>query len=584
MSTPPQPDLGRDAQPDGSPSGSSRILRRPQGVRRFLTGDESTGTTRWVRFDWIILALVLLTEFLVFDQLAARQHTWVYPRWNDQIQYLTEAYTGYEYAREHGFVRGMWQALINPSAQGTLHDCLAIVVFSLVGPSRSAALSLNMLAFIAWQVALFAAVTQFSRGRFFAWMTIALTLAIRLPWSGAPGSAADFRLDWIAACGMGVALAASVATIGFRSLRASLFFGAIVAGVLMTRFLTGAYFATIFAAFAVWVLVSRDQRWLRARNLLLAAATAAAIAAPTFWINRSTIINYYVVGHFIGPESALRSPNMGVNRSVSWIWDQVSQNHLGPTFGWLALLVTTGLIGAWLSRVGTDHTWRPEATLARAGAVPAAAFLFGPALILTLHQQKSEVVLSIMLPGAILLVLCVWEILTQALSPRGSAVLAGVAVLFAGISFVRMAAKPAHTEEFARSARRVSTFADYIFAHARAAQLPHPRVAVDRVTDSLDAQVLRVICYERKKVWVPYIMTLPTGIAEEREEVLLERLAQSDFVFLTDQGGSTFWPYDRQMQRLQPALRAWCEAHFKLVERFELFGSEMSLYQRPEIP
>jgi hypothetical protein len=35
----------------------------------------------------------MLGEFLLFDAMTSRHHTKIYPRWNDQIQYLTESYT-----------------------------------------------------------------------------------------------------------------------------------------------------------------------------------------------------------------------------------------------------------------------------------------------------------------------------------------------------------------------------------------------------------------------------------------------------------------------------------------------------------
>lgn len=114
---------------------------------------------RWLRspraFTGAALLALFLAEFLLFDRLTSRHHAWVYPRWNDQIQYLTEAYTGYEFARAHGLPAALGHALSKPAAQGTLHDVFALLIFALAGPSRSAALSLNMLAFLAWQAVLF---------------------------------------------------------------------------------------------------------------------------------------------------------------------------------------------------------------------------------------------------------------------------------------------------------------------------------------------------------------------------------------------------------------------------------------------
>jgi hypothetical protein len=64
----------------------------------------------------------------------------------------------------------------------------------------------------------------------------------------------------------------------------------------------------------------------------------------------------------------------------------------------------------------------------------------------------------------------------------------------------------------------------------------------------------------------------------------MERLAQSDFVFLTDEGHDGAYPYDRKLTSMRPQLRAWCEAKLRPAERFTLFGRRMTLYQRREFP
>jgi hypothetical protein len=117
----------------------------------------------------------------------------------------------------------------------------------------------------------------------------------------------------------------------------------------------------------------------------------------------------------------------------------------------------------------------------------------------------------------------------------------------------------------------------------QAGGMVRPRVAVDQVTDYFDGTILSVIGYERHRVWLPFIMQLPTGIAAAPEALLMDHLAQSDFVFVTEDGAPGPWPYDRQMFELRPNLLAWCEAHLRLVERFSVFGRRMALYQRPEI-
>ena len=112
--------------------------------------------------------------------------------------------------------------------------------------------------------------------------------------------------------------------------------------------------------------------------------------------------------------------------------------------------------------------------------------------------------------------------------------------------------------------------------------MTNPYIAVDQVVDFIDAQILQVICYERKKVWVPFVIQLPDSILEDKDENMLYRMKLCDFVLLTDEmPGDGYWPYDKQMRRLYPQLKAWCDGHLEPAGIYYIFGRRMSLYQRP---
>ena len=160
----------------------------------------------------------MLAEFLLFDRMTSQHHASVYPRWNDQIQYLRESYTAYEEAKAHGLAAGLKFALGKPALQGTLHDTAALLVFEVTGSaSRSAALSLNLLVFLAWQAALLAGIARISGSRALGWMGFGLLLCLAWPWSGEAGSAVDFRLDHGAMCLFGITAITALLTRGFRS-------------------------------------------------------------------------------------------------------------------------------------------------------------------------------------------------------------------------------------------------------------------------------------------------------------------------------------------------------------------------------
>jgi len=549
----------------------------------------TAGGKRWA----VLAALVALfaVEFLLFDQFGSRRVTGIYPRWNDQIQYLSEAYLGYEDARAHGIGRALWHTLINPSAQGTLHDFAAVMAFTVAGASRSTALALNMLALMGWQFALFLTIRRISGRTSLAWLAMLLPLALRGPWLIVAGSANDFRLDHFAMCAIGATSAVALLTSGFRHRGWSIAFGLCVALTLLTRFITGTYFVLIFGALLLSCLRG-ERKFRRAMNLLLAALVVIVIAGPIFWINREWVWNYYYIGHYVGPESAIRNQNFGLGRSTEFVWGRLAGLHLGWFFGGFAAAVTIALvvgrvINGWAATpLAADAGKNAERPLPTANLLTfGALFLLSPALILTLHPQKSEVVLSALAPGVVLMLAGGWACLSSERGNGWAGVIASAATVavmtFFGHAQMRQGEDPGVIADL----RQINGVADYIVAHAQAAKLSRPKVAVDHITDALDAQVIRVVCYERHHVWIDFDMQLPTGIAEPDANIVRERVVASDFVFLlTDDRLYNGFPFDRKLLAMRPELIHWCDEHLKPVLRLNFLSHPITLYQRPALP
>ncbi|MBX3750685.1 MAG: hypothetical protein KF897_11410 [Opitutaceae bacterium] len=544
----------------------------------------------WLRSPWLWLAAVVLmvAEFWLFDAMTSRHWTRSYPRWNDQIQYLSEAYTAFEHAKLHGLASGLRFALSKTALQGTLHDTFALPVFWLVGSaSRSAALSLNMLAFLAWQATLLFTVIRLTGSRALGWMAFGLLLCVAWPWSGEAASAVDFRLDHAAMCLMGVTACLALLSDGFRSTRWTLAFGAAVGVTMLERFLTGIYFAGFYLAAAAWVLAGAD-RWPRLRNLLYAGMLTTALALPVFWLNRTAIYTYYWVGHVTGAESAARFRGLDLWHSVQFIFGNLGRMHLGTYFGW-TVLGLTGLLVA-LRRFRSPP---PAVPGVRGWGFIATAYLLVPAAILCLHKQKSEYVLGVLVPGVMLLVVWLWHRLAW---PAAGVPVPGwrrflpalpavAALVIGGNYFVQRQCRQPHSDEARASFRKINEISDYIFRTARAGQVPNPNITVDQVVDFLDAQILQVTCYERHKVWVPFVIQLPNSILAEQEDVVFYRMNLCDFVVLTENmEGSGYWPYDKEMRRLYPRLKAWADENLHCVGRFSAFQRDMWLYQRRSLP
>lgn len=541
------------------------------------------------RWFWLIAALLMLAEFLVFDVMTSRHHASIYPRWSDQIQYLTESYTCYDELKANGWWAGLQLAFTNPAAQGTLHDLLTTPLFGLIGPSRSAALSLNMLAFLAWQAALLVGVARLSGSMNLGWMAFGLLAALAGPWSAGPGSAVDFRLDHGAMCLMGVAAIAAALSRGFRSRPWSIAFGLAVGLTVLERFLTAAYFAPIFLVLALWIAVTgeRRTRWL---HLALAGLIAAVLVGPQFWHNRTWILNYYWVGHITGAESSARAPGLDFLASVQFVLNGLAQLHLGRFLLWIVAGLTALFGIEALIRRTRPIRW-PDLDWLVVGA----AFFLLPTAILCLHRQKSEYVLGIIVPGLLLLLLWIWAALLRIGDcekrppsgfPFSMATLAAVGVVIAGGAYFLGQQVPSpHSPDFLAANAQVRRLAERIHTASRDPALAEPYIGFDRISDSFDGLVLRVICYERHRVWVPIRVMLPISIMEVTEAELQDRLPRCHFFVLTDEmPGHGYWPFDRQMVQRKAYLHDWCEQNLVKVDQFQFLDRRMSLYQRRGMP
>jgi len=539
------------------------------------------------RWFWLLAALLLVAEFLVFDRMTSHYHARYYPRWTDQAQYLTEAYTAGQALQSQGLGAGVNATLHKHAPQGALHDFAAMLVFWVAGsPSRSAALSLNMLVFLAWQLALLAVIPRVSGSRALGWIAFGLVLCVAHPWSVDAASALDFRLDHGAMCLMGVTATVALLTDGFRSTRWSLVFGLAATVTLLERFLTGVYFAGIFVALGAWILCG-EARLPRLRNLFLAGLVMLFVAGPVLWLNRTAIYNYYWVGHIASAEAVTRAQGFNAWQSVAFIAGELGRFQLGNWFLWVAATLTALLgLAALASR-------RPETAPPRATdwLVVSLVFLLMPALALGLHRQKSPYVLGVLIPGLILALLWLWHRAWSRLDAanrdvRAARPLAVALALAAGLGFfLQRQLTPPYTAEFFASATQVNRVTDHVFATSRRAGLTAPRLSADLWTEYFYPRTLGVLSYERHRVWLPFTTLLPIGITEEPDTFIMERIAQSDFVLLTDDFPEHgYYPYDRQMRRLYPALKEWCEQHLRRVDTFPIFNRRMSLYQRRDLP
>jgi hypothetical protein len=523
----------------------------------------------------LALAVVLSVEWALFQAQVGVHFAWIQPRWFDQAQYLRDAYSAFEHARTGGFLDGLGSALGRVSAQGALHGAYALPLFALMGPGRSAALAVNMAAFVLLQAVTFFSVRRVSGTYALGWAAIGLLAAYQLPWSGESGSAADFRLDWMAACLYGVALGAAVFSDGLRSTRGAVVFGASVGLVLLTRYLTAVYFVLIFAGWLAWLLTRREGPGRPAR-LALAGLLAAAISGWAYWRTRHQIYDYYWMGHFGGPESALRNSHLSLAASLGWLLSESLRNQLGLAAGALA-------VGAAVAfRMAPGRRGRAEAPRGGHAAspwVPVLLFLAAPAGVLFLHPAKAAQPLEIVAAPLAWVIILVWVRLARGVEgPVVARIAAAVAALgFAcfGYAQFRDPVPPSLKAQY----RDENALADYVFFRSEEAGIFHPKVAVTWILDGVGANPFELMGWERHGRWLPFVPSLPTGLFQAPEEVVRKRLAESDFVCLVTRA-AVDWPFDRQMQAMLPEMRRWCDANLRQVATLDEAEFSAVIYER----
>jgi hypothetical protein len=529
----------------------------------------------------LALAAVFAAESALFCVVTSRHHAWIYPRWNDQLEYLGQAYDGYEHMRLHGFARAAWHTLTLGAPQGSLHAFLALLVFMVAGPSRSAALAVNLLAFLALQAATFGAARRISGSASIAWASVALLAAVAFPWSGGAASAVDFRLDWMASCAYGVALAAAIESDGFRSTRWAALFGAAAGVVILIRHLTAVYLALILLFLMVWLLSRPDGR-ARCGRLLLAAAVAAGLSGPALWASRFAIHSYYWFGQIAGPESAVRASRTGLVESIKWLFTQLLFYQVGLGAALLGLGAACALLAA---RSGGNSRREPGSafglSLCDAWAATL-AFLGAPAAVLSFHPIKAPQALCILIPSTVWIVILTWTHLARGMARVCVAAICGMTTLIGALLFVGAETRQSASVEKTADFRRINALSDYLFFRAEESELARPRVAVTWFVDGLNASALQVLGYERHGRMLPFVLVMPTSLFGLTRDVAMGNLADSDFVCLVTRAAPVF-PFDLRMMDLLPETRRWCEGHLRHVGDLDNAGLSVSVYERPAL-
>jgi len=525
-----------------------------------------------IKFKYLIVL-----EMGVFIYAVKQYIVNIYPRHFDQIQYLAEVYQSYEKYKVNGLFAGFKETLSNPSAQGAIYDSLALLIMMAFGVSRSSALMLNIFAFIGWQIIIFYGIQKIYRSQGLAVLAAALPLALTGIWQlNSPGTAFDFRLDYLAMCLYGTSAFMYILTDNFKNSKWSIGFALIVALTILCRYLTSVYF--LFALLILFVTNKNTREQLV--NIVMCSLIVTLLVLPFFIYNHTLIYNYYVVGHVLGEEQAIRSSGFNFFETFLYIVKIGFIKQIGAFF--YCMLALMGFVGLFTVLKNKSLHLNAKVFLNTYLLKAGIYFLLPPLILLSLETQTSEVVLSILIPGLLLIILSVLCPLFKWGLTNGSNYInyfCLISVVFIVIHFGWGLIRQPYDVKYMQSVEEINQIAHLVYQVSEERNVKNIKIGADRITDHLDAQILRVVIYEKIGVLLPLEMTLPTGIFHITDEKIIDQLKKTDIYIETIAPKLVEgFPYDLDMQANFEKIHQYCLENMNLVKSTNIFGRSISIY------
>lgn len=569
---------------------------------RYALAEDRFFSRSW---GWLFVFLLLVCEYGLFRQYVIREIAWAYPANSDQAAYLSKTYGDYEQILSQGFPSGLKASLVTQIATGVMLEAQASLLFLLIGPTRLSALTLSFLYFALFQLILVYTLRWHTRQWSLTFMGLGLFLVStsRCFWAG---GLADFRIDSIASSLYGITLCLAIRSRNFQSRSWAVVCGTFAALLVLFRFVAITYLMGTLACFLAYLAISalwrrRDNPSVVARvkrqggGVVLALLPIVGLVVPFLIHNRKALYSYYVVGHLVGNEKAIRATEFGAVGFFNYYFYypiSLYRDHLGTCFIGLALLIVAVFVFCRFCgghRALPNHPERRR-ELRDSFVLCLIAFVV-PLVLFTYDVSKSPVV------AGMLVIPVVWLVLLGGLwlsrfgswrHPTGAAgtVLSATAVLALLVGTwteFAMNAKKYHTADFDQEQRLLETY-DRIGAYCAEVGWKTPRISVDRDLDYFNGFVVSVMVYERSKLLLSPESKLGEGILEVGREQALNMISASDIAAITTNSvpsdDASPYPFTKSMIAIKADLLATATASMVPLTKLSFGGRELTIFVR----
>lgn len=495
---------------------ASKTSRKAVPAKRFV-----------LRHAWIVPAISILISFAVFQKFILYEVAPFYPRRSDQNAYLSAAYRYHEKIHELGFWSPLTQLFsgnlsgdpdvvvdsfggFGPNSNMSL---IAGYFFYFFGASRYSALLIH---FCSWAILLFSvywSVSKISGKQTLGWMAAGTLLFTNMAMVPA-GGIADFRMDFVASCWMGVSVAIWCLFIHHpRRLYAWLGSGA-VAFLVFVRLISAASIGIPLAYVLFLGLYSfRTGKRRGLRHAIIPLISLGAFVASLVAANWRFIYEYYFklsLETQLASRGADETWENGVFNALSYYPESLVFHHFG--IGTLViLLIAAAFVGILSKYRHSALPQRRKIVVRKEGFLFVALSVIVPLVVLTANPHRTSHVAGVaVVPLALFGILCLISL--RQMMNRNGMFLVGLLVCVLGT--VTWSGNLMESAPFPGESRRDAEMINMVFAHLNfELQSKPPELRTVAVLDFLEATD-GVWYFGREKLGMrfPVVHTFPTNI------------------------------------------------------------------------
>ncbi len=558
------------------------------------------------------VVVVLILEWWLFETSVRDYLLGTYPRHHDQTGYLNLAYANYEHIKDGGVWRALAQRLSESKPQGSLLDFEAALAFIFFEPNRLGALSVIFAHFAVLQIAAMSIVTTMTGTPIFGAIAVALLASSGFLFI-VPGGLFDFRIDAAANCTYGIFVLALLRSSFYRNVRWSIATGVIGGYLIALRHNTVVHLAIVHAVFLP-ILFFADRRESGERGLLAPGTRLRGFAAsvgslalsggPFLAIDFTAMANYYL-GQF-NVRAPVRNALSGRNafKHLFFYPYAILHHHvryLLPVWG--ALVGVLWVCRDKIPRRG-ELTGYPGHPAARPDPelveryLPLAVTVLVPLAVLTLHSDRSPVVIGLTLTpiavAATFLLQNAYErvapnakrVLPSASSQSRPMTIIAIAALVAGTGVHALQHTGWRSEELLAREEATGAFEMHYTVARTLYALGHrfPVYLPSTMEQPLEPGVAATPLFERDRIFLmPQMPSRRQQIFPVEETRFWRLLSSTDAVLLQTSGDSVEFPFTKFVRSIEPALTSRVRKSFVAVGEWSFGGYSVTGFIAPRV-